>query len=270
MKPHLRMCQKVCGINFRFPMTEDQVFIFVAYLLDLNLKSVTINTYLSALRKWHLTRGHCVTNLRADVVKAVLSGKANQDAERDREEDGRLPVLVEHLVLLRELLPDENLSEAEKAAFWCIAMLGFFGSFRICELLPKKARSVDPRVDLLRRDIEVLERKMGPVKKKLLRISLKSPKESKINKEPIKVEVLATGNAFCPVDSFIKYEKMYGHLLGGNAAFRSGVSGNAISQDFFNKKLKRMFSPYVNYGTLTGHSFRSGLTSLLGEAGFLR
>ena len=147
-------------------------------------------------------------------------------------------------------------------------MLGFFGSFRICELLPKKARSIDPRVDLLRRDIEVLERKVGPSKRKILRISLKSPKESKINKEPIKVEVLSTGNAFCPVESFLRYEKIYGHLLGGNAAFRSGVSGSAISQNFFNKKLKKMFSPYVTYGTLTGHSFRSGLTSLLGEDGF--
>ena len=268
VKPHLKMCQKVCGLRFKFPLTEDQVFIFVAYLLDLNLKSTTINTYLSGLRTWHLTRGHCVTNLRPDVIKALLSGKANQDAERDREEEGRLPVLVEHLALLRELLPDENLSDAEKAAFWCIAMLGFFGSFRICELLPKKARSIDPRVDLLRRDIEVLERKVGPTKKKLLRISLKSPKESKTNTEPIKVEVLGTGNAFCPVEAFLKYERLYGHLLGGNAAFRSGVSGSAISQNFFNKKLKKMFSPYISYGTLSGHSFRSGLTSLLGEAGF--
>ena len=268
VKPHMKMCQKVCGLRFDFPLTEDQVFIFVAYLLDLNLKSSTINTYISGLRTWHLTRGHVITNLRPEVVKALLSGKANEDAERDREEEGRLPVLIEHLALLRELLPVENLSEAEKAAFWCIAMLGFFGSFRICELLPKKARSIDPRVDLLRKDIEILERRMGSTKRKFLRISLKSPKESKTNTEPIKVEVISTGNAFCPVEAFVKYEGLYGHLLGGNAAFRSGVSGSAISQNFFNKKLKKMFSPYVSYGTLTGHSFRSGLTSLLGEAVF--
>merc|ERR1712030_263270 len=85
------------------------------------------------------------------------------------------------------------------------------------------------RVDLLRRDIEVLERKVGPTKKKLLRISLKSPKEAKTNTEPIKVEVLATGNAFCPVESFLKYEKLYGHLLGGNAAFRSDHTSFHIS-----------------------------------------
>ena len=87
-------------------MTEEQVFVFVAYLLDLNLKSVTINTYLSALRNWHLTRGHSITNLRPDVVKALLSGKANQDAERDREEEGRLPVPVSytHLTLPTILL----------------------------------------------------------------------------------------------------------------------------------------------------------------------
>ena len=142
VKPHLRGCQKVCGIKFSFPMSEEHIFVFEAYLLDLNLKSVTINSYLSALRNWHLTRGHSVTNLRPDVVKALLAGKAHEDAERDREEEGRLPVLIEHLVLLRELLPGENLSESEKAAFWCISVLAFFGSFRICEILPKKARSM--------------------------------------------------------------------------------------------------------------------------------
>lgn len=140
-----------------------------------------------------------------------------------------------------------------------------FLSFRICELFLKKARSIDPRVDLLRRDKEVVERKIGTSKRKILRILLKSPKESKTNKEPIKVEVFSTGNCFCTVESFLNYERMYGHLLGGNAAFRNGITGNVISQNFFNKKI---FCPYVKCGTLTGHSFRSGLTSLLGEAGF--
>ena len=144
-------------------------------------------------------------------------------------------------------------------------MLAFFGSFRITELLPKKARTIDPKVDLLRRDIELVSRKVGNVQKRFLKVHLKSPKEtSGKNKQSITVEVFETRNVFCPVQSFIDYEQGFGHLTSKSAAFRNPYTGDALSQDGFNKRLKKMFAPYVRYGSLTGHSFRSGLSSLLG------
>ena len=103
---------------------------------------------------------------------------------------------------------------------------------------------------------------------KFMTILLKSPKEAKGNKEPIRVEVFATGNVFCPVEAFHRYEMFYGQIPNNNAAFRKSINGDGISQAYFNRNLKKFFSPYVSYGTLSGHSFRSGLSSLLGEAGF--
>ena len=35
-----------------------------------------------------------------------------------------------------------------------------------------------------------------------------------------------------------------------------------------NVDLKRLLSPYIPYGKITGHSFRAGLASLLGARGF--
>ena len=34
VKPHMIACQKICGVKFSFPMGEDQVIIFVVYLLE--------------------------------------------------------------------------------------------------------------------------------------------------------------------------------------------------------------------------------------------
>ena len=146
--------------------------------------------------------------------------------------------------------------------------MAFFGSFRITELLSKNASTIDPKVDLLRRDVEVLERKVGGKKIKFLRVMLKSPKEAKNNKQPIKVEVFSTGDKYCPVEAFESYERGFGVLPRSSAVFRIDTNGDSFSQRNFNAKLKKFFKPYVSYGSLSGHSFRSGLSSLLGEAGF--
>ena len=138
----------------------------------------------------------------------MLTGQGHEDDDIDRDDVGRMPVLVEHLELLWELLPlDKSMSVNEKSAFWAICVLAFFGSFRMTEILSKNARTIDPRTELLKRDIEILERKVGHKRVKFLRVHLKSPKECRGNKQSIKVEVFSTGNKFCPAEAFKKYEE---------------------------------------------------------------
>ena len=104
-----------------------------------------------------------------------------------------------------------------------------FGSFRITELLSQNARSIDPKVDLMRRDVEIMDRKVGSKKIKFLRIHLKSPKESKNNKESIKVEVFSTGDKFCPVKAFETYESGFGCLHRNSAVFRVDINGDSFT-----------------------------------------
>ena len=70
------------------------------------------------------------------------------------------------------------------------------------------------------------------------------------------------------MEAFESYERGFGVLHRNSSVFRLDVNGNSFSQRNFNIKLKNFLKPYVRYGSLTGHSFRSGLSSLLGEAGF--
>ena len=128
IKKNVRACQVATGVKFSFPFSEKMATILVAYLLSLGtLKAATIESYLSALRVWHLTRGHFVHSLRPDIVKSMLTGQGHEDDDIDRDDVGRMPMLIEHLELLWELLPlDKSMSENERSAFWAICVLAFF------------------------------------------------------------------------------------------------------------------------------------------------
>ena len=220
---------------------------------------------------WHITKGYIPPNLRPEVVKLMLCGRGHEDDVVDREENDKVPVYLEHLRLLRTLLArDTSMLAGEKAATWAVATMAFWGSFRLSELLSSHVKSIDVKVDLLRRDIRIDSRMVERKVRNIMVVNLKSPKEAKSNKEAIKVEVFAMPSAtdLCPVEAFKDYEKVYGKLQQNNAAFRLAESGDCLRKERFNKTLKNYFQQYSDYGKLTGHSFRSGLSSLLGEAGF--
>ena len=140
---------------------------------------------------WHITKGYIPPNLRPDIVKLMLSGRGHEDDLMDREEDDKVPVYLEHLRLLKTLLArDTSMLAGEKAATWAVATLAFWGSFRLTEILSSHAKSIDQKVDLLRRDIRIDSRMVDRKIRNIMIVSLKSPKEAKSNKEAIKVEVL--------------------------------------------------------------------------------
>ena len=72
---HLIRAQEMTGIKMSFPMDEQMVLAFIAYLLEgRKIKSASVNQYLSGLRTLHLVRGLEVPMLRPAIVAAVLKG----------------------------------------------------------------------------------------------------------------------------------------------------------------------------------------------------
>ena len=270
VKKHVRECEELIKKKLKFPMSAGDVTIFVTYLLQKEtLKATTINSLLSALRCWHQEEGHYLSELRPEVIKTLLLGRGNLDAEIAREEGQRQPVYLEHLEVLKCLLElDETKPESEKALIWSVSTLAFWGSFRICELLPSRSNSVDPRYDLLYKDIRLVKRRVKGKKRKIILVDLKSPKESRSNGYNITVEVFDNNGEYCPVKAFEHYVDTYGGLSRRNACFRLRRTGLAYRQRRFNEELKKYFDPIVKYGKVRGHSFRAGLSTLLAEKGF--
>ena len=100
----------------------------------------------------------------------------------------------------------------------------------------------------------------------LLRIRLKSSKESRNYCRGTIVEVFGNNSVTCPVAAFTDYLKIAGNIHTDCAAFRTG-DGWALRHGRVNAELKRILSPYVTYGSISGHSFRAGLASLMAEKG---
>ena len=270
VKGHLVACQLKLKRKFVFPMNASDVIAFVSYLLEhTSLKSVSINNTLSSLRMFHLTEGHFVPNLRPDIVKLMLRGKEHDDCRVRRKGGNRLPMTLSLMELLRLVLEaDTKLEAKEKSLIWAVSCICFCGSFRVGELLSKRANTIDPDVDLLKRDITVATRMVGKKKRRILEVCLKSPKEAKSNPVPIKVEVFEMPSRFCPVTAYLNYVDQVGVKREDNAAFRLPFSGAAYRHQRFNLDLKRLLKPHVRYGSVSGHSFRAGLSTLMAKSGF--
>ena len=216
-----------------------------------------------------MSKGFYLHVLRPDIVSSLLRGRANRDACLERRKVERLPVTVEILEMLRLILDlDRKLGEPYKSLVWAVSLLAYWGSFRVGELLSKTARTIDPECDLLRRDVVLSSKKVGGKVREFLQVSLKSPKEARGNPVPIVVEVFQTKDVLCPVKAYRSYEDLVGVMRLNSAAFRIPGCGEAYRHGRFNLDLKRLLSPYIHYGKITGHSFRAGLASLMAKKGF--
>ncbi len=268
MKKHLEACSTVTGTKFEFPLDDDKILVFISYLFwEKKLKATTVSKMLCALCMLHLTYGFPSPMLRPAIVKLVLKGKDNWDAEEARSLPTRMPITIKILKLLKVLLTlEKRYTQKQGALIWSIACLAFWGAFRVGELLPKRSRTIDPMYDLLKRDVVLKTRKVEGVSRKLLTVTLKCPKESKPGRGAVTIEVIENGTCVCPVAAYVRYRELVGSGREDSACFRE-PSGFAYRHAAFNKDLKTILSDKLRYGKLSGHSFRIGLASLMAAAG---
>ena len=82
---HLERCESATGKNMSLPFTLGKTLTFVGWLIEeRQVKSKTIEKYLSGLRMVHMTQGVDIPCLREPMVKLILSGKHNWDNMKER------------------------------------------------------------------------------------------------------------------------------------------------------------------------------------------
>ena len=104
--------------------------------------------------------------------------------------------------------------------------------------------------------------------KEVIQVWVKWPKENKTGGEFV-VEVFESANDHCPVKALKKWWGRNPPRQDGLPAFRRG-NGVAMTGRRMNEILKDLLKGHVDYqkGRITGHSFRSGVPSILGAAGY--
>lgn len=262
----LQTCCSETNTPLTYPLSENTVIIFIAWLNNKGLKANSINSYLSGLRQIHLTLGLNPPIIRTDLVSQLLAGKKKLDFCSNNHKPTRLPITPNLLRLIKVAISQDSLDKRDMRSFWFLSTLAFFGSFRMGELIGTSSKSFDPKFTLLKRDITLNSTTINNKLYHFLEIRLKSSKTALTDNTLI--DIYPTNNEICPVKAYLKWEKS-SNLLPSTPAFQLS-SGLLITKDLMNKKLHSWLTNYVDpsIGVISGHSFRAGLVSILGAAGF--
>jgi len=262
----LQSCCLETNTPLVFPLPENTIIIFIAWLSNRGLRANSINSYLAGLRQLHLTLGLNPPLLRSDLVTQLITGKKKLDYCIGNPRPPRLPVTPNLLRLIKIAISKDSLNRKDRRTFWFLSTLCFFGSFRMGELIGSSSKSFDPKFTLLRNDLILNYTTINNKPQQFLEIRLKSSKTALTNNTLI--DIYPTNNDICPVRAFLKWEKS-SDLPPTTPTFQL-TSGLLITKELMNKKLHLWLSNYLNpsLGVITGHSFRAGLVSILGAAGF--
>ena len=262
----LEKCQSETEVNMDLPLNQKKVLVYIDWLARIRkLKSATIKTYLSGIRQMHVVRGIEPPELRTGLVRLVLKGIENADGITTRKNGhvGRLPMTKNAMLLFKQLIRDSLYPDQDKILFWTVATLAFAGAFRIHEILSRTEATFDPDFTLLGKDVT----SSVTGNQTVIHIKLKCPKESRGAAVTI-VDIYQNDSPLCPVKAFTKWSKL-ARPDGSLPLFRQ-KNGTPFTGAKMNKIMTDLLGPHTDkkIGFFATHSFRIGIASMLGQAGF--
>ena len=137
LKKFYMFCTKY-DILTPFPVTEQILCYFSAFLANQGLSPQTGKSYLAAVRSMQISLG--LLNLREQslmpILKRVQAGIHRVRMERGTQPHIRLPITLEVLRRIHHHLTSSR--HPHQQLLWAISTLAFFGFFRLGELLPDK------------------------------------------------------------------------------------------------------------------------------------
>ena len=104
---HISKCEASLGISMQFPWEVDKLLNFVGYLIKVRgCSSNTINSYISAIRMLHLTKGLDCPHLRKPTIDFILKGQSHHENLKEvvKRKTSRLPVTIAILRYLKRKL----------------------------------------------------------------------------------------------------------------------------------------------------------------------
>ena len=260
----LNKCQEQVGRQIGFPLSEQDVCCFVAYMVSRNVTDKTIYGYLAGLRLASISKGFPCDTLVSPMVKQILKGLRNlkENPKQKVESKTRRAMTFVHLKLLGHAIGSSGYSEFEKDAIWAVSLSAFWGSFRLGELMNKRAGETDPKYSCLLSDFKFTSEGF--------KIWVRSPKVA--SPEGDLVEVFAVpGSIYDPLKAMEKYVTKRRSMWGvtEDSVLFAREDGTPINRDWFNNILHKLLDPLIldARDSFTGHSFRAGISTLMKAAG---
>ena len=251
------------------PIPDYNIHLFIGWLLQRNLSSDTINSYLSAIRQLYIKEGLDPSHIRSELIKQIIKGRSHQTLSTTTSGGSkpRLPVTPAVLRLMKEDIRTSDFEGGKKVLLWSVCTIAFAGAFRVHELLARNHAKFNPLDTLLGKDIKLSKCTLNAKTVTFLQITIKQEKTNS-SKSPSIIDVFEAPGQICPVSAFQKLQLSSTPPQDNLPAFRL-PNGRAFTGRDLNNYLAiftKKFFPEAN-GKFTSHSFRIGLASVLGKLG---
>ena len=241
-----------------YPMKEDILCTYAAYLADQGLRHQTIKCYLSAIRHQQKSLGFPDPNISTmPCFEQLLRGIKVVRGKQDQSANPCLPITP---AILKQAWLSNRLNSFDGRMLWAAASLCFFGFFKVGELTMQSETSFDLSANLSFADVAVDDCK-NPT---LLQIHLKASKTDPF-RSGVNVFVGESGNELCPIRAMTEYLSQRGGQSGPLFCFRNGRY--LTRSRFVDQVREALRQAGVDASKFAGHSFRRGAATTALEKG---
>ena len=226
-----------------FPVREESLCRYAAYLGQQSLKYRTIKAYLSALRfgQIHQGLGDPFRAQSMPLLEYVLAGIKRAQARAHIPPKPRLPITPAILTQLQTRWI-KNPPSHDGLMLWAAACTGFFGFLRAGEFTVPSAGTYDREVHLSLNDLAT-DCHSNP---SLFRVRIKQSKTDPF-RQGVDVYLGATGTAICPVHALWAYLEKRGPSPGPLFLFHTGTPlTTAALSCYFNIYIYFFFFLYLS------------------------
>ena len=189
------------GIQHPFPLQENILCSYVAFLAEQKLKHRTIKAYLSGIRYLQIQKslGNPFMSGAMPRLEYVLTGIKRVEAQANTPTRVRLPITLDIMQNLRRAWTGSS-EHPEGPMLWAAACVGFFGFLRAGEFTVPSTETYDPEVHLNLADL-ALDSHVEPT---VARIRIKQSKTDPF-RQGVDIFLGRTEAAICPVTAIIHY-----------------------------------------------------------------
>ena len=266
---HLQKAEAVLGHEFSNPPSEEEMVFFTSYLAQRKVAASTIKSYLSAFRYIALSRGAPHHTKLPELGAQIVTGSSNlkKDARAEASKPKRRPITLHIMQLLQHgIASHQSWTDYEKSLRWSVMLLGFWGSFRMGELLETEKFNFNPSNSLLPSDLKFHEDSVS--------VWIRNPKIWRMGGDIIEVWAVKENVQLDPVVALKHFLSLRQSNLGPaeDCPVFLHQDGSQYTKADLNNDIKQLLSTYPTLSSpqdkYSGHSFRAGLATLLSSLGF--
>ena len=255
------------GVDLELPWDSRKLANFALSCVTDDLKASTIKNYVSQIKK-----GHMLSNLPWNPDMALFNSLMKGRENTTDPELRRIAVTPRMLVSFWKKLLEMKAkwTRHDRRALWAVICFMWSGSFRSAEILcPSSSGFVEEE--------SFCWNKLGDMKNTLegsevrwYAVHLVRPKEARAGKGAVKVELFDVDSIWNPVTAMDKYRRDNVHgEVAGLPVFRWSSGANITRRELnsFIKDCSISLEGYPVGASLSSHSFRAGIVSLMGAMG---